>query len=249
MSIETWIIITLVIFLSGIVKGTTGFGFALFSLPMLAHFVPIKSLIPLLTLFNLLSSVQIVTFSKGLKLNRRIILLSASGIIGVLIGTVVLKYIDETWLKMGCSVALIILSVLFLTGYRFPVRKLRRGCTMAGFVSGFLGGSTSVSGPPLALFLTSIKMDSQHFRYFFAWFSVITASVAFFDYIKIGIVSSLTFKLFAFTLPALILSLQVGKFLNNRVSVKLFYKVIVIITLLSGILLFGAGLKSHISGF
>ncbi|MBN1180998.1 MAG: sulfite exporter TauE/SafE family protein [Bacteroidales bacterium] len=243
MPVETWIIIFIVVFISGIVKGTTGFGFALFSLPLLAHFIPIKTLIPLLTLFNLFSSIQIIVLSKGLKLNKRILLLSFTGIIGVFLGTVMLKYMHEFWLKTVCAVVLVILSILFLTGFRFKVHKLRRGFSIAGFISGFLGGSMSVSGPPLALFLTSIKIDSQHFRFTFAWFSIITASVAMFDYIKIGVVYPITFKLFAFSLPVLLASLQLGKYLNKKVPLAAFYKGIVIITLLSGIFLLGSCLK------
>ena len=246
MPLETWIIILSIVFISGVVKGTTGFGFALFSLPLLAHFIPIKTLIPLLTMFNLFSSIQIIIQSKGLKLNKRILLLSFTGIIGVFMGTAILKYLDDYWLKTLCAIILILLSFLFLTGYRFKVRKLRRGFSIAGLISGFLGGSMSVSGPPLALFLTSIKIDSQHFRYTFAWFSTITASVALFDYLKIGVVYPITFKLFGISLPVLLLSLLFGKYLNKKVPLGLFYKGIVIITLLSGIFLLASCFKKCI---
>lgn len=249
MSIETWIIILLIISVSAIVKGSTGFGFALFSFPLLAHYISIKTLIPFLTLLNLFSSLQIVISSKGAKLNRRIILLSITGIIGVILGTIVLKYTNDFWLKTGSAIILIFLSAMFLTGYRFHVRKFRRGFAVAGFTSGFLGGSTSVSGPPLALFLTSTNIDSHHFRYLFAWFSINTASVAFFDYLKIGIVSPLTFKLFFLSIPVLILGLYLGKFLNKKIPYALFYKGVIIITLLSGILLLGSCLKKCMAFF
>lgn len=238
MELDTWIIILSIIFLSGIVKGTTGFGFALFSLPLLVHFIPIKTLVPIITLFNLFSSVLIVLQTRHVKINRRIILLSLSGIVGIILGSLILKFLPEKWLKLFAAIILIILSVMFLTGYRFKIRRIKRGNIIAGFISGFLGGSTSVSGPPLALFLTSLKLSTVHFRLTFAWYSTITALVAMFDYVKIGVVYPYTFKIFIISLPVLILSIQLGKLISQKISQHIFYQGSIIITLLAGLLMF-----------
>jgi uncharacterized membrane protein YfcA len=238
MSLTVWLVILSIIFLSGIVKGTTGFGFALFSLPLLAHFIPIKTLIPVLTLFNLFSSSQIVLQSHQLRIKKSIVLLSVTGIAGIVCGSIMLKFMPDKWLKLLASVVLIILSAMFLTGYRFKIRKLKRGNAIAGIVSGFLGGSLAVSGPPLALFLTSLKLDTENFRNTFAWFSIVTASVATADYIKIGIVHLVTFKIFFISLPGLILSIWLGNVISRKIPVKIFYTGVVTISLMAGILLF-----------
>ncbi|MBN2350128.1 MAG: sulfite exporter TauE/SafE family protein [Bacteroidales bacterium] len=232
-----WIIILCIVFLSGIVKGTTGFGFALFALPLLVHFIPIKTLVPILTLFNLFSSAQIVIQTRKVKISRSIFLLSFAGIAGVIIGSLLLKFLPEKWLKLLAAVFLIVLSILFLTGYRFKIRKIRRGNIIAGLVSGFLGGSTSVSGPPLALFLTSLKLDTKHFRFTFAWYSIITAVVAMLDYLKIGLVYTQTFTIFFISLPVLIISIELGKIISKKISQHVFYTGSIIITLLAGLLM------------
>jgi uncharacterized protein len=243
MALNEWIIILSIVFLSGIVKGTTGFGFALFALPLLIHFIPIKTLVPIITLFNLFSSFQIVFQSTRLKINRAIMVLSIAGIAGVILGSLVLKFLPDKWLELMAATILIILSVMFLTGYRFRIRKLRRGNVIAGLISGFLGGSTSVSGPPLALFLTSLKLDTQHFRFTFAWFSIITAVVAMFDYIKIGVVYTNTFKIFFISLPVLMMSIWIGKIISKKLSQKLFYLGSITVTLLAGLLMFFSCLR------
>jgi uncharacterized membrane protein YfcA len=232
-----WIVILSIVFLSGIVKGTTGFGFALFSLPLLVHFIPIKTLVPIITLFNLFSSAQIIMQSHRLKINRSILLLSISGILGVICGSLVLKFLPDRWLKLLAASVLIVLSIMFLTGYRFKIRKMRRGNAVAGLISGFFGGSTSVSGPPLALFLTSLKLDTSRFRFTFAWYSIITATVAMFDYIKIGVVHASTFKIFLISLPVVIVSIELGKYISTKISQRLFYTGSIIVTLLAGLLM------------
>jgi len=235
MTLTTWLIVLFIIFISGIVKGTTGFGFALFSVPLLVHFIPIKNLVPLVMLFNLFSSVQIVFQTPKLKINKRILLLSFTGIAGVILGSLVLKFTPEIWLEFFTAVILVVLSILFLTGYRFRVRKIKRGNALAGFISGFVGGSTSVSGPPLALFLASLRLDTLHFRFTFAWFSIITASVAMLDYMKIGVLKVNTLKVFLVSLPLLIASIWLGKFISGRISQHRFYQGAIIVSLLAGL--------------
>ena len=232
-----WGIILIIIAISGIVKGVTGFGFALFSLPLLIHFIPVKNLVPLITLINLFTSIIIIFQSKIFYFKRSVLLLSISGSAGVITGSFILKYMPEENLKIIVSVALIIISFIFLTGYRFKIRKIRRGNVLAGFISGFMGGSLSVSGPPLALFLTSIKTSTLNFRYIFAWFSVITASVALLDYIKIGLFNTTIICIFLLSAPILLICSWLGKIIAEKISVSVFYKGVILITLLSGILL------------
>ena len=238
MTKEIWIIILCIILLSSIVKGTTGFGFALFSFPILAHFLPVRSVVPLITFINLFTSVIIILqMHKPTLKKKSIFVLCITGSLGVIIGTIALKHLPEFTLKLFASIILIIISIFFLTGYRFNIRKIKRGSIIAGLTSGFLGGSLSISGPPLALFLTSIKIDANNFRHTFAWFNIITASIALIDYLKIGIINRNTLCIFLLSIPILLVGVRLGKFLNQVLPVAIFYKVVVLVTLLSGILL------------
>jgi len=244
MDINTWIIISGIVFISGIIKGTTGFGFALLSVPFLVYYIPIKTLIPIITLFNLFSSIQILYQLRHIKITKRIIFLSISGVIGVILGSLLLLYLTDSVLKLFTAIFLVFISILFLLGYRFKVRKLKRGNIIAGFISGILGGSTSMSGPTLALFLTSIKLDTQHFRHTFAWFSVITSVVAMIDFVKIGLVTTQALSIFGITVPILFTSIYIGKKVSMKIPQAIFYKSVVGITLLAGILLLYNNLNS-----
>ena len=187
---------------------------------------------------------MIIIQTREFKVKRSVLLLSVTGSLGVILGTLMLKYLQELALKFIASVVLVVLSAIFLTGYRFKIRKIRRGNTIAGVISGFLGGSLSVSGPPLALFLTSLNIDSKNFRYTFAWFSIVTALVAIFDYMKIGFINTSTIHLFIISLPVLITSIWLGKIINRNIKTVIFYKGVIVITMISGILLFYTSLNN-----
>lgn len=59
-----------------------------------------------------------------------------------------------------------------------------------------------------------------------------------FDYTKIGFVNLLTLKVFATALPIVIFGIFLGKKISEKIKVKVFYKVVICICFLSGILLF-----------
>ena len=60
--------IFLVIILSSLIKGITGFGFALFSFPLLLIWYPPREIIPVLMICNLIASILIVLQKKDHKL-------------------------------------------------------------------------------------------------------------------------------------------------------------------------------------
>lgn len=231
-----WVYIFLIVFISAFLKGTTGFGFALVSVPLFLFFYSPKFFIPIICLYNLVSSLIILAGLSEFKANKKTFILPFWGSIGILIGTVFLKLLPEFWLKILISGVLIFLSVAFLGGYRFRIKNMRRATMIAGLTSGFTGGSISISGPPLALFLTSLNYENNAFRHVFAWFSIIASIFAMLAYWILGLVSLDSLKVFISYLPALLLGVYTGNLINNRMSVKVFQNICILITLIAGIM-------------
>lgn len=230
-----WIIALTIIFLAALLKGLTGFGFALLSLPFLMLFFPVKDLVPTITMLSLLSSVQVILLTKEARLDKKEIPLQLWGITGIIGGIVLLKYIPAEILKMIIAILLILVSVAFLEGFRFKIKRPKRARMIAGLTSGFLGGSLSISGPPLALFLTSMDLSTSNFRVTFSWFSTITACVSLAGYYFSGLLTwdNATMGLGLF--PAVIVGTLTGQSLTKKVSTQLFYKVCIWVTLVAGV--------------
>ncbi|WP_025864765.1 sulfite exporter TauE/SafE family protein [Prolixibacter bellariivorans] len=141
-----WVFIAIVILFASVLKGLTGFGFALLAMPFLLIFYPAKLVIPVLTLFNLLTSTQIILKIPNLKLNRYTLKIPIWGIIGTLPGVVLLNFVEDRPFKIFVGSMLIIVSFAFLKGFRFRIKDPLRGSVTAGLTSGFLGAS-----PPSAV--------------------------------------------------------------------------------------------------
>lgn len=231
-----WIV--LIIALASLIKGMTGFGFALVAFPLLLNFYSPKELIPVLIFCNLLASGMIVLQKKDRKLvNTQFRSLIVFGALFTIVGVLTLNYISERVLMVIMSSFFILLAMLSLLGVRYSFKLTDFSYKLAGAILGFLTGSISISGPPLALFMNAAKVDNQIFREVFAWFSMVTAAIALIGYGLIGLLTMETLKLTMLFLPLLFVGSFVGKRLNQYASPVLFQQISMVITLLSGVFL------------
>lgn len=229
-----WIII--IVLMASLVKGISGFGFALVSLPPLMIWYTPKEIIPVLLLCNLISSILIVLQKKERKLiNKHFEILIIYGAIFTIFGVIGLKYLPENLMVLILSVFLILLSLLSMVGVHYPIKTTNRSSKIAGAFLGLLTGSISISGPPMALFLHAANVDNQEFREIFSWFSIVTSMVALAGYFILGILTIQFFEMTIMFLPILFIGSFVGKRINHLVSPVAFKKGILIITLFSSI--------------
>ena len=233
-----WII--LVVLAASLIKGITGFGFALISLPLLLNWYPAKELIPVLLACNLLSSTVIVLQKKEQKLvNQKFQSLIIYGGLFSLLGVLILKNISEKSLILILSVFFIILALISLLNFknRKPIKLHDIYYKIVGAVLGVLTGAVSVNGPPLALFLNYSNVDNLEFREIFAWFSIVTAAITLTGYFFIGIFTFHSLQMVAALFPILYFGSFIGKRLNKKIPVPVFQKLTVLLTLISSIVL------------
>lgn len=231
-----WII--LIVLVASLIKGITGFGFALISLPLLITWYPAKELIPVLVFCNLMASLIIVLQKKDRKLiNKQFRSLIIYGGIFTVTGVIFFKNIPEHMLILIISTFFIILSALSLLNIKYPIPLTNISFKIAGAVLGFLTGSISISGPPLALFLNSANVDNQEFREIFAWFSIITATVALVGYGFFGLITAQTIKMTLLFFPILFVGSFLGKRLNHKIPLSVFKKMTIVITLILSVLM------------
>jgi len=231
-----WII--LIVLIASLIKGITGFGFALVSLPpLLIWYSPIE-LIPVLILCNLIASIIIVLQRKDQKLiNKQFRTLIAYGAVFTITGVLALNYFSEGLIIRIMSAFFMLLSVLSLIGIKYSIKQTPFAYKLAGAVLGFLTGSISISGPPLALFLYATKVSNQQFREVFAWFSIVTSIIALTGYAFTEILTFQTFKIAGLFLPILFIGSFIGKRINRFLPIKVFEKSILLITLGASIFL------------
>ena len=112
-----WVLI--IISVASLIKGITGFGFALVSLPPLMMWYSPKELIPVLMLCNLFASTIIILQKKNRKLvNKQFRTLIIYGGIFTILGVITLSNISDRILVIILSIFFILLSVFSLLGIK-----------------------------------------------------------------------------------------------------------------------------------
>jgi len=137
-----------VIFVGSFVQSSIGFGLAIISAPILFFIDPLYVPAPItvsaltLSLANARKHRHAIAFG-GLR----------AAIIGRVPGTVagglLLLVIDQQTLALWLGLTVLLAVLVSLTPYRF--RPTSGALFTAGFLSGFMGTSSSIGGPPMAL--------------------------------------------------------------------------------------------------
>lgn len=117
---------------------------------------------------------------------------------GVILGTIGLTYLAINDVKVVVYATLLPLVLLQLIGFYRPFKNERRGGMAVGPGIGFLYALTTISGPPLALFLRNQGMSKNEFRCAIAQIRVAESSLTLGTYL----VFSSFFGANLITLPA-----------------------------------------------
>ena len=155
-------------FVGAFVQSTTGFGFALLLSPvMFAVMDPVEAVVTLLVLGLALN--VMVLFERGRPEHvdwPRLTPMLIAAVPGLALGAVALTQLSKDALQVGVGVA-----VIAAGGWQLRQRRRARPPELpaaagvaAGFVSGALTTSISVSGPPVVLWLEAQGMKPGPFR-------------------------------------------------------------------------------------
>jgi uncharacterized membrane protein YfcA len=238
------LILLLIIFFSTLTRSTFGFGDALFAMPLLALFLDIKIITPLIALiaFFIAISILIKNWKKvEFKSAWRLILAS---LFGIPIGLWYLDDINENVIKLVLGVIVLIFSVYNLIQPNLHKLKGEKYSWIFGFIAGILGGAYNTNGPPIVIYSSLKKWNPQNFRatlqgYFFTTGIMVIAGH--------GIAGNFTNEVlnyFAYCVPVVILAVVFGARLNKKISVERFHKYIYIILIILGLVLIFNSIKN-----
>lgn len=153
-----------VIFISSLVQGMAGFGFSLVAMPFLTLLLPFQLIVPILVICSLALNIIVFMKTKGCLYLKEIVIMFALGLLSTPIGVYLLSVVDEFFLKAMVGVLIIITSITLLKGFHLKFSNKYLSYGLAGFLSGILNGSVSLSGPPVVLMLVNEGHEKESFK-------------------------------------------------------------------------------------
>lgn len=159
------------------VQALSGFGFSLFLVPLLAIVVGAKDAVVLANALGVAVNMTMVARTRKLVSWRLGTALFAGAAAGMPLGLVVLIVIAPALLQAAIALLVLATTVALWRGWRAGLAG-RAAEVGAGIVSGVLNTSTSMSGPPVVLFLQARGTSPAVFRATLGAFFLASGAVA-----------------------------------------------------------------------
>lgn len=236
----------LLFFLGGIIQGSMGFGMAMVVAPPLLLILPATTLVPAMSMASVLNSAIAAWSLRGHIDHGTLWPLVAGGLVGIPAGIYLLTTLDGPVFKAGVGVLMIALAAMLLSGRRVHLRNPRAALFPVGAASGFLGGSISIGGPPIVLFLTNLGVARDTFRAnLLAYFSI-TSAVGVTGYVVSGILTREVAWFGLGIVPVVFFGTQLGLVLATRIHHGLFERITLVFVAIMGAILLARNAPSLI---
>lgn len=232
--------VALIALVAGFVKGLTGFGSSLVTIPLLSLIYPITEVVVMMLTFNVLLNILLLARQDGFKVNQLnyVLPISLFGIIGTFIGLYLLENLDGSWISYiaGALILFAVFNKLLKLNITLKENKLTK--SIAGFFSGIGNGIASIDGPPVVFYLTGVKADKLKFKNTLAFHFLVMGVIAVIfliirDMYTISILKqTVFFGLFAS------FSLLIGITISNRINEQVFEKIVLFVLIFLAISMF-----------
>ncbi len=163
---EAYLFAAAVLFAGGLVKGILGIALPLVGIPLLTLIMPVQSAIAVMAAPVLLSNLQqLHQASDRRAIFKRLWPLLAALVTGIVMGVHLLAGSDAEVVLILLALAIVVFVAINLLAPRLvmPPRLERPLGFLAGGVGGLLGGMTSIYGPPIVLYVLSMRPSRDTF--------------------------------------------------------------------------------------
>jgi uncharacterized membrane protein YfcA len=232
--------LALISFVAAIVNGALGYGFSSIAVPLALLSLTNRVLNPAVVLLEVPLNAYVAWVNRHAirEIVPRIAAIVISIGPGVVLGTNELSSFDASRLKLITYLVMLPLVLLQAAGFRKALRAERTaGFAFGGFV-GLLYAVTTISGPPLAMFLNNQGHTKDRFRAALGMIRLTESTLALVLYSQAGLFTTESFRLLWWMAPALLIGIPIGAAMSRRIRDESFRRVCM--TFDAAVIAFGA---------
>ena len=225
-----------------VIFGISAFGAALFTVPVLSHFLPLDFVLPMCALIDMSAALALgVRFSREADWSelRWMVPLSLAGAVA---GVTLLVNLPRPATIAGIGLFLVAYGVYALR-QKEAVRLVSRAwAPVAGFAGGVLGTLFGIGAPPYAIYLTHRMPDKLAFRATLSSMVIFSVSMRAVVFTASGLMLADRLAGFAVLLPFALAGLWLGNRIHGRISRAGLLRVVAGLLMLIGISLLARAL-------
>lgn len=224
----TTLYVLAVILAATLIRSTFGFGEALVAVPLLALRIPIAVAAPVAVLVSVSVAALIVAQDwRHIEL-RSASWLIVSALLGIPLGLLLLTTASDQIVRLLLGIVIVGFS-LYSIGARAKLHLETDHLAWllgAGFCSGILGGAYGMNGPPLAMYGALRRWSPQRFRATLQGYFLAASLAGLAGYAIVGLWRPPVTRYFLLSLPAIILGVVAGRWLNSRLRGDTFLRLV-----------------------
>lgn len=222
---------------AGVVKGITGIGIPMVSIGLLSIAISVPQAVALLPVPILVANTWQAfrgrRFRTSLQRFRPLIVALA---LGMVIGAMLLKHVDERVLQAIIGIAVMLFSITSLSTpeLRLPARAEPAAGALAGALGGVLGGMSSLFGPPILMFLVSLNLPKDEFVAAIGTIYLLGGVFLMAALAGVRVLGPEEIALSALATPPLLAGMALGQWLRDKISQRAFRTGLLVTVMLIG---------------
>jgi uncharacterized membrane protein YfcA len=221
------IILIGITFFAAIVNGGLGYGFSSTAVPVALVFYANRVLNPAIVLLEIVINfyILILHWKQVNLIVRKIYPVLIGAVPAILVGAWLLSSIDSGWIKLVTFSLLLPLILFQAGGIRMPIQSEKIAYLFLGGGVGFFYAVTTVSGPPLAVFLNNQGLVKKEFRAALGIIRLFLAIITASSYYYLGLYQSESFGLLSTMVPSVLIGIPIGTYLIRKMDPETFRRV------------------------
>jgi hypothetical protein len=231
----TLIIAALIILLAYVIRGISGFGSGLIAIPLLAHFLPLQFVVPLILVTDFSASLLMGGGTHRHARWREIHWLLPTGALGLVLGVSLLVNLPKQPLLITLGLFVLAFGVRNIFNIHGDKRISRWWALPAGLIGGTVSALFGTGGPPYVIYLSHRLREKSELRATFTGLFLIEGALRVTAYLIAGLLlqDGMLWAL-AGALPLMALGLYAGHRVHMGISQTQMLRIIGSLLLVSG---------------
>jgi len=159
-----WAAMAGIVLLAYFIRGISGFGSGLVSVPLLAHFLPLTFVVPLILVTDFSSSLMLGRHTRRQVRWDELRPLLPFGLVGVVAGATLLLNLPRTPLLATLGALVLVFGIRNLLAWHGTRTVSRAWAVPAGLVGGTVSALFGTGGPPYVIYLNHRVHDKSELR-------------------------------------------------------------------------------------
>jgi hypothetical protein len=234
MSAETYVAALGIILAAYLIRGITGFGSGLIAVPLLAHFLPLQSVVPLVLVLDFSASLVLSQYTRAQVRWDEIRPLLPTSLIGIVAGVSLLVNLPREPLLTSLAVFVLFFALRYLFNIHGERRISRLWALPAGFAGGLISALFGTGGPPYVIYLSHRTTERSALRATFSGLFMLDGALRILAFLGTGLLTSDLLPSIALSIPVMAAGLYFGNKVHLGISNRQTLSLIGALLLVSG---------------